>query len=757
MARQPSTAHQAAARPPGRLGPWPGTRAAAARLGSILALLVALSILVGCGRGQGAATPLPPTADQAVAATTTPTGPVQAVKIVVDRDGLYQVTADDLRQTGFDLTGGELVGLALTSGGQPVTLVADGTGLVFFGQSQRGRYSAENVYWLRRASGDGPAQAAPRAVTAVDQPVVGEVTTYTDTLRLEQAQYYLSHTPQDTDHWLWQPIYAPGAFTTTVDLAGRAGGDALLSIVLWGNTQDINQEPDHHAVVTVNGQPVADDLWDGKGWRTLTATVPAETLAAADNTLVIAAPFDTGAAADVLYLDKIEVSYSRRLQLGDGQLIFRAPAGQTVVVTGAPGDGLVLWDVTKAEAAQPLVAAAGAVRDGVLRFRDDAARGQRRYLLASAKALLKPQAIVPYAGQDLRASAEGADYIAVVHQGFEQALEPLVRWRRSQGLRVTVATVQDVYDSFSHGLTDPAAIRDYMRYAAEHWPPPAPRFLLLVGDASYDPRRFLPDGAPNLVPTALLTTHFVGETASDNWFVSLDEQDDLPDMAVGRIPAQSAEQVATVVAKTLAYEQAAEAAGWAGRALFVADNKQPEFQSMSDDLATGFLPNGYTVDKVYLGQSTNPNGEILRSLRRGVGLVNYVGHGSMNVWAQEKIFRVDDVSRLDNASALPFMVTMTCLVGYFHHPQATSMGEELLFKPDGGVVAALVPTSETLATDQRFLAEAFYRHLFGDAATVGEAVMLAKRDLPNDRAIMQDLIETFTVLGDPALRLRRPQ
>ena len=111
---------------------------------------------------------------------------------------------------------------------------------------------------------------------------------------------------------------------------------------------------------------------------------------------------------------------------------------------------------------------------------------------------------------------------------------------------------------------------------------------------------------------------------------------------------------------------------------------------------------------------------------------------------------------LSNSEALPLMVTMTCLVGYFHHPEATSMGEELLFKPDGGVVAALVPTSETLAADQRFLAEGFYQHLYGGAPTVGEAIMQAKQDLPSDRAIMQDLIETFTLLGDPALRLQQP-
>jgi hypothetical protein len=226
-------------------------------------------------------------------------------------------------------------------------------------------------------------------------------------------------------------------------------------------------------------------------------------------------------------------------------------------------------------------------------------------------------------------------------------------------------------------------------------------------------------------------------------------------MAVGRIPAQTAEQVANVVAKTLAYERDPAAAQWAGRALFVADDKQSSFQEISDNLAANFLPEAYDVEKIYLGQTDAPNAAVIEQLNRGVGVLTYVGHGSMNVWAQEKILRTEDATVLSN-DALPFMMTMTCLVGYFHHPQAVSMGEELLFNPNGGVVASLVPTSESLASDQSELASNIYVHLFGDAPTVGEAIMLGKRDLSAERDLMQDLIETFTLLGDPALRLQRP-
>ena len=177
--------------------------------------------------------------------------------------------------------------------------------------------------------------------------------------------------------------------------------------------------------------------------------------------------------------------------------------------------------------------------------------------------------------------------------------------------------------------------------------------LLLVGDASYDYRGFLPNSTPNFVPTYLLATHFVGETASDNWFVSLGAEDDRPDMAVGRIPAQTPQQVADVVAKTLAYERDTSAGNWADKALFVADDKESNFQTIADDLASTYLPKDYQVEKIYLGKSENPHAELMQSLEDGVGLVTYVGHGSMNVLAQEKILQTDDVAKLDN-QALPF-------------------------------------------------------------------------------------------------------
>ncbi len=224
----------------------------------------------------------------------------------------YRVAASDLRRAGFDPTRHDPAQLALTLAGQPVTLAAEGSGddlqLIFYGEPRASRYSQENIYKL--SWGDQVQDSATRTVApAVGQPA----TTFTAPQRLEESHLYLSQLPAGSDHWLWQSLFAPDTYTTTFDLPGWAGGDVDLVVSLWGNTEDMTVNPDHRALLEVNGQHVAESAWDGKGCRTITATLPADIVQPAGNTLALLVPGDTGATVDVVFLDRIDLAYSRTL------------------------------------------------------------------------------------------------------------------------------------------------------------------------------------------------------------------------------------------------------------------------------------------------------------------------------------------------------------------------------------------------------------------------------------------------------------
>ena len=674
-------------------------------------------------------------------------GPDQRLRIVIKDEGLYRLTDETLRAAGLNPQRLAPNKVSLVQRGQSVPFVTDGHSLVFYGRRSDSLYSPFNVYWLQ------PEASAQPAALRVKGPAADVTTTGLAQVRFEEQRQYLSTLPAGEDHWLWQPLYGRRSLTVSLTVGPLAEGEASFTISLWSNSS-APVDPDHHVVVLLNGVSIADVTWDGQERQEIGGVIPPGVLQPGPNELSLQAPGDTGAPAEVSFLDWIEFRYPQPLRAQDGWLDFWA-AGGALQVDDLPSGPASVWDVTDPAHPLPLVGAEARPAQGGQSLawqRDDTPAGERRYLVAAGAGLRSPEEVsVRPAAVALRPQ-QGADYLAIVHPDLAAAVQPLLDYRASQGLRVFAVSPDALYDAYTYGLTDPAALRAFFQDALQTWPDPKPRFALLVGDASYDPYGYLGGSERALIPSALVQTQFVGQTASDNWLADVDE-DGRPDLALGRLPAQTNEQVAAMVDKTLALEKAGED-DWLQRALFVADDKEPVFARMSDDLAQGYLEPMFTVERVYLGQVADPHARIVDALNEGVGVVNYIGHGSLTVWAKEKIFSVDDVAALRNRDHLPLLVNMTCLTGYFHHPQTVSLAEALLRAEGRGIAAALVPTSESLPEDQRPLAHAFYAAMAsGETSTVGEALLMAKQRTPLERDGQRDVVATFNLLGDPALRL----
>jgi len=688
-------------------------------------------------------------------------------KIYLVEEGIYRLSHSALREVGLDLKGVDpnLIQLTLRGQAVPFRLINSGAAVEFYGKANDSQYSTTNVYWLTVGQAGGK-EMGERAVSSAKGGSFPA--SFGTTLHLEEDSIYWARAPEGADHWYWQALTAPATVALPFDLPHLAGVEGVLRVALLGGTSDA-AEPDHHLRVRLNDQLAADVTWDGQERFLIESATPH--LLAGENVLVVEAPGDTGAKADVALLDWVEIRYPRRFVAEEDSLQFAGLAG-AYRIAGFSQPEVEVFDIT--DAANPVHLNGSDVEpDGhtyTVSF-SDPIPGRRTYLAVSPRAIKQPTRIArppspPELGGPGGSSPElggkgrnQADYIVITHPDFRQSLQPLVEWRNSQGLEVKVVTIEEVYDAFSFGLADPAAIRDFLRYAHQHWIKPAPRYVLLVGDASFDYRDNLQAPNKNLVPTYLVQTHFVGQTASDNWFVDLDD-DTLPDMAIGRLPVKSAAEVRIAVDKIIDYERDPTPGEWRRRVLFVADDDQPDFEATSDDLIENNLPPDYQATRVYLSAFADPDesrARIIAEFNQGAAIVSYVGHAALNVWAKEAVFSSSDIASLRNGSKLPFVVTMTCLDGYFHHPQADCLAEQLLLTEGKGAVAVFAPTSESLPTDQDVLAKALFQALFAeDAPTLGEAIMRAKRSLPDGGQGYEDLIETYTLLGDPALRLVQP-
>jgi hypothetical protein len=261
-----------------------------------------------------------------------------------------------------------------------------------------------------------------------------------------------------------------------------------------------------------------------------------------------------------------------------------------------------------------------------------------------------------------------------------------------------------------------------------------------VGGATYDPRNDLGAGDLDFVPTKLIDTAMI-EAASDDWFVDFNT-DGLPEIPIGRLPVNTAQEAATVVAKLIAYEQTTPSA----KALYVADigDASDDFEGAikSMEPLISLVP-----EEIFRSKLQDQTEATLRTkLNEGAGLVAYVGHGSVNVWAGGML-DTTSAATLTNTT-LPFFINLTCLNGYFLAPAADCLADALVTDP-GGAIGVIASSTLTELAPQAELGTAFLRDLF-TGATVGEALLAAKRAVTDP-----DVRKSYLLFGDPSMRVRR--
>jgi len=299
-----------------------------------------------------------------------------------------------------------------------------------------------------------------------------------------------------------------------------------------------------------------------------------------------------------------------------------------------------------------------------------------------------------------------------------------------------------------HGLIHRKAIKDFLSFAKTNWGK-SPRFVLLVGDASFDPKNYYGYGYWDLVPTKLIDTQYL-ETASDDWFVDFNS-DGLPEMTIGRLPVRTLEEANIVVSKIIGYEQS----GAQSVAVLVADMKENDddfdFEGASEEVG-GILPSSLMVSKIYRSQFSD-DGQVrsvlLNSINQGPLLVNFIGHGSVGIWAGN-ILTADDAEALVNGPRLPFFINMTCLNGFFQDPYMDSLAETLMMVGAGGAIGVWTSSGLTEPSRQLPMNREFIRLLFnGNSLTLGEAISQAKA-----ATVDQDVRKTWILFGDPSTRLK---
>lgn len=424
---------------------------------------------------------------------------------------------------------------------------------------------------------------------------------------------------------------------------------------------------------------------------------------------------DTGAAYSMVMLDRFAVTYPRRPLAQAGRLEGSWGESGVAEVLGL-GAGVVL-DLTDASPAW----LAGTERGvpGALRFRVEAGR---RYLAVAESALLRAELRRPSTSR-LKDPRHRADYLVIGPGEFLAAAGSLLDWRRGEGLQVKAVPLEEIFAEFGSGETRPEAIREFISYAYHHWRGPSLRYVLLLGDATYDFKNYLGTGVVNRVPPLMVRTSFLW-TAANPLYAAVNGEDALPDLALGRLPAATVEEARAMAEKVVAYERRFPHDG--SPVVLVADHPDAagDFVADAEQIAAS-LP-GANLKRIYLSQLgvEATRAAIREAFDGGAALMSYVGHGGIHLWASERPFDTEQAKALSPQTEQPLLLTMNCLNGYFHFPYFDSLAEALLKARERGAIAAFSPSGMSLNGPAHLFHQALLRELlYGSHQRLGDALL----------------------------------
>jgi hypothetical protein len=660
-----------------------------------------------------------------------------AVELRVRQPGWLRVTQPELVAAGLDPKV-DVNRLQLFSDGveRPLQLVGNGDAVFdadeaveLYAEGRDDLWTDTRPYWL--VSG-----AAGLRVALVKQPS-GQASpaSFRATRQQTGHGFYYSSLLNGDESNFFTTFVGGTAFTQTIATPHPAApAQATLRLFLRGATTG-----DHVLPVAVNGASVGSCAFSGQVPYLCEVAVPALVDGArvvGNNDVTVSSH---GAAPDFSLLKTASIEYDHPYVADADALTLTAPPGTHLALEGFSRADVRVVDLTTPAAPIEIlvdVTPSGATFTASL---DSPGDTMEHTLYAFTEASVgRPLSLAAHRPSALSAPPAdgGSELVILSPSAFGAAVQPLAERRRSEGWSVAQIDLQDVYDAFGGGDKTAFAIRDFLEDAHAHWRIP-PRFVLFVGDATFDPRNFLGKGDFDLAPTKLIDTKEM-ETASDDWFVDWND-DGVPEIATGRLSVRTSDEATHVVNKLLAYAGTDELTRGG---LFVADQNGDglDFEQTSE-LSAATVSDRMPIGRFYRGQAGATPAGLLAKLNAGPFLVNYFGHGSVEVW--DGTLTRADAQALTNQHASIY-VSMNCLNGFFHDVYTESLAETLLKAPAGGAVAVWASSTLTSFEHQAALNREFLKLL--TRTSLGEAAMAAKKvgqDLDTQR--------TWILFGDPTL------
>lgn len=411
----------------------------------------------------------------------------------------------------------------------------------------------------------------------------------------------------------------------------------------------------------------------------------------------------------------------------------------------------------------------------------------KTFLIFTAAGAVTPDIIKIITNQNLHAS-DAAEMVIITHPLFIQYARKLADIHlKNSGLTSLIVTPEEIYNEFSGGIQDIAALRNFLRfkYHRQLGTSMPLKYLLLFGDGSFE-NKTLPPNSPNFIPTyqSANSNVVVSSFTSDDFYGLLEdgegEAEGTEDIGIGRFPVSDTLQAGIIISKIRKYLDHSSMGDWRNVITLTADDEDGNAH-MSDAEGLNMVIKDkapqINVEKIYFDafrQITNVNGQTYPDATRAINnrinsgclIFNYTGHANEMSLANENVVQMDDIRSWKNGGRLPVFITATCEFSRFDEvvinladgkmSNKASAGEAALLNKDGGAIALMSTTRVVFSAPNFYLNRNIFSCAFnsdseGNAIRLGDIIRIAKNNSgsgANKR--------NFTLLGDPALRLAFP-
>lgn len=587
------------------------------------------------------------------------TSTVNEIQIIVNQEGIYKVTYEQLKdfvqimtdslqvEMAWDIDSVDPRRLELTSekGPVPIHFYGESDGhfnrgdyFEFFGDRHYGDtcynddYTDENVYTLYLKSGLGARMAVENGGLVNSNPAQYIVPdAYEQTVHFEQQLIMdkLGHSWSDSnpsfykeDIWFWRRIKAPDLDVISFPLQYPKDSvirRARAKVSLYGLTYSSPLAPgqfDHNATVRINQAMINTHNWIGQTEQIFENDTPFANsyLYHGTNNMYISLSGNTvsGTFEQVL-LDYLELTYWREYRTSEDKIKFTKPSDRPAGLYQFEISGFSSNDVSVYKIGSSIFNnlqiepfAVGGAAPWTVSLQDSVYSTDVVYYAVTENKKLTPLEFRFNLPSDLRNPANAANVILVSNKELleSEGADLLVTTWETDGYVVAKVDYQDIFDEFNYGIRSAESLKEFFSYAYNNWSPPQLNYVVLLGEGIYDERDNSPSRQYALIPVKKVWTVNHGATASDTWYGTIVGDDPIPDIVISRINAWNPEQVLAYAQKAYDYRSNPRTNRlWNNHITLSAGgtigSAQNTFALQSERIRRKSIPQDYRVTRVY--------------------------------------------------------------------------------------------------------------------------------------------------------------